>query len=236
MAFGLINYGFAIVLLCALACLAALLRRYIMQRNNLTLVFSVFMTGYATTAATYTFRGFYSVGEPMELLLWIIQNYMYIVMVVPLALFLIYPLLQQRKGQKSYWSVMGLVVVILIVAVFNALMIQLSAIEYTYTDNYGLPHYALEFPVGSGSHLVYYLTLILDVAVSTISLVLLAISYKREADPFYKRKSLLLVVGWTIATYGQLLLLGPSLAIFNPFTSVAAALLVAAGVLMSKKA
>ncbi len=232
MAFGIINYAFAITTVCALVCFLAVLNRYMRQRQGLTLFFAFFLVAYAAVSLTYALRGFYEVNEAPELLLWTLSNYLYILLTVPLALFLLYPLLRQTKGQRSYYVLWAVIVAIGVIAVFNASTIAISQIEYTYTDNYGMGHYALIFaPIP----LVYYITLILDVMLSNVSLVLLGLSYRKETDPFYKRRALFLVVGWTITTYGQLLLLGPSLAILNPFAIVIGAILVSTGVTRSQK-
>ncbi|RDE14372.1 MAG: hypothetical protein C4K47_04280 [Candidatus Thorarchaeota archaeon] len=227
MAFGIVNYAYAIAAALASVCVMAVLSRYIRRRQGLALFFVFFLAACVVLCLTYALRGFYEVYQAPELLLWLLQNYMYIVITVPLALFLIYPLLQQTRGQRSYYILWAVIAAIGLIALFNALMIAVSQIEFTFTDNYGLAHYRLVYlPIPN----VYIITLGLDVMVSNVSLVLLAISYRKESDPFYKRRALFLFVGWTIVTYAQLLHLEPSLVILNPFALIIGTILVSIAV------
>jgi len=227
MVFGIINYAYAIAAALTTVSVIAVLSRYIRRRQGLALFFVFFLVACVAISLTYALRGFYEINTDPELLLWTLSNYLYIVITVPLALFLIYPLFRQTKGQRSNYILWATVVVIGLIVVFNASMIAISQIEWTFTDNFGLNHYRLVYPLIPN---IYIITLGLDVMVSNVSLVLLAISYRKESDLFYKRRALLLFVGWTIVTYGQLLLLGPSLAILNPFAIVIGAILVSTAV------
>jgi len=231
MAFGIVGYSAAFAFVCAIVCFLAVLRKYSRQRQGLTLVFAFFLAAYAMITLTYALRGFYLIGDPTEILLWTLSNYLYIVITVPLALFLLYPLLRQTKGQGSYYVLWAVIAAIAFIVVFNTSMIAISQIEFTFTDNYEFAHYRLVYPPIPN---VYIITLFLDVMVSNVSLVLLGISYRKETDSFYRQKALLLVVGWAITTYGQLFFLDPSLVVLNTPAILTGAILVTIGVTRSQ--
>ena len=188
---------------------------------------------YGADNGIYAIRGFYESESPMDILLWLGTNVLYPVMVIFLAAFLTIPFLRQSKGATArtvLWIVAGSFVV---VAVFNWFMIETSPVTHTYTDVWTLPHYRFD---NAWVPNAYILTLALDVAIGLYSVVLLAITARRESDIFYKRKAQLIMCGWFIAIPAQLLLLVPSLTIANPPFNVLATLMMSLGVLRTKPA
>jgi hypothetical protein len=214
-------------------CVAFLLRKYARQRDPLALAFIVFLVSYTMIVAVYAVRGFYESEDPMDMLLWLGTNVLYLAIAIPLALFLTLPLMRQSKGKVARALLMTAVVSFIVIAVFNLTMIATSHITPTFIDNYGLPHYRLESDLVPDA---YYLTLGLDVAIALYSAVLLALAAHRESDAFYKRKSLLIMCGWIVSLAAQLLLLSPVLSIVNPPFNVLGAVMIALGVLRTKPA
>ncbi|MEM4735805.1 MAG: hypothetical protein QXS20_08845 [Candidatus Thorarchaeota archaeon] len=235
MAFGVLNYAFGIVMISAYACTAVTLRRYLRQRSNFVLSFVLFLLAYGTAAATYFFRGFFVRWDPMEMALWMTQNYFYVLMASSFALFMLYPLIQEQLGRRSRHLLIATIAGVIAVSILNVILISTLGVAHTYTDYYGVEHYAFEYPSGSGNYLVYYYTLAADVMMVSIGLALLAVSYRRETDAFYRRRTLMLLAGVALTTYGQLFLLTNALAILTPFTSIAGTVLMSLGVVPRRK-
>ncbi len=230
MAFTLIHYSFMFGMICTALCAIVVLQRYFLRRQNIALFFALFLTTYAFACGSYAFRGFSVALDPLDIMLWQLSNYLYVVMTTSIALFMLYPLLQQTRDHRiksSLWAIVG---IIIIVIVFNLSVISIAEIQLIYIDIFGLGHYTLIYlPIPY----VYYLTLIFDVIVAHIALVILAISYKRETDTRYKSRALHIFTGLIIVVYGQFTLLHPVLAVFNPLVIVIGTLLITRGVLRS---
>ncbi|TXT54793.1 MAG: membrane protein of unknown function [Candidatus Thorarchaeota archaeon] len=230
MAFGLLHYLFLVSGVLIIGCILFLSRRYSNQKNTLTLVFTLFLISYAIIAFAYGFRGLFDPQTTPEIILWILTNLMYPIMVVPLAVFLAYPYLQEKIGTPTGLITRIIMIFAFLVVVFNWGVIFTSDIEYTYIDVFGLTHYSL---VSDFVPYAYYLTLFLDIVVATFSAIFLAISFRRETDSVYKQKALFLLVGWLLISYGQLLLLSATLAIIHPLTSMSGVILLVLGVVRS---
>ncbi|MBD3404952.1 MAG: hypothetical protein GF411_02315 [Candidatus Lokiarchaeota archaeon] len=230
MAFGLLHILFLISGVLIVGCILFLSRRYMAQKNTLTLVFTLFLISYAIIGFAYGLRGFFDPQTAPEILLWVLTNLMYPIMVVPLAVFLAYPYLQEQIGTLTGFITRLVMIFAFVVVVFNWGVIFTSDIEFTYIDLFELTHYAL---VSDFIPYAYYLTLLLDIVVATFSAIFLAISFKRETDSVYKQKALFLLLGWLLVSYGQLLLLSPTLAIIHPLTSMSGVILLVLGVIRS---
>jgi len=211
-------------------CVALLVRRYLTQRTTLTLAFTAFMVSYAINAFLFAVRGFFLDGSPEEVLLWRLTNVMYVAMVIPLAVFLAYPYLQEKAGTTKATMVKLVIGFSFVVAIFNLMMVAVSEVDPTYVDDYGLPHYQLVSFIPN----TYVLTLFLVILVGLFSPVFLIIGARRETDSFYRNRALMLAVGWVVVIIGQVLMLNRTLVIANPFVTLAGLLLIVTAVLRKK--
>jgi hypothetical protein len=229
--FALINLGFLFTAVVVVLCVVSIARKYAQQRSPLQLVFIVFLMALGSIAGIYAIRGLYESGNPMDILLWLGTNVLYPAVPIPLAIFLTLPFLRQSKGKVARTLLMTGVVSFIVIAIFNLTMIATSQVIPTFVDPWTLPHYKLE---NSLVPYAYYITLALDVAIALYAAVLLGVTAHRESDVFYKRKTQLIMCGWLVILFTQLLLLVPALTILNPPFEVLGSVMVALGVLRTK--
>lgn len=183
---------------------------------------------YVISAYVYFARGLFDLQSAGDIALWKVTNIMYPLMVVPLFIFLGYPYLIEKEGTMIALIMKLAMLYSFIISVFNFIIIGIADVQWTYDDPYGLSHYALtliQIPY------VYYITLILVVSIAFFSVILLALAFRRETDPFFKTRTLLLLIGWLSVFLGQLLLLSPTLAIVQPMVAIPGVILIAIGVI-----
>ncbi len=227
MALGIIHYGFAIVSVISFICAFTILQRYLKIRNNLSIPFVLFLVGLAIDSLFFFLRGFYDVGVPEEIFLWQLTNVMYVAMTLPLVAFLLYPMYIQRKTSGKGFEIVILMVIFIVVSIFDLAIIAFAEIIPTYVDPYGLAHYSFDSFIPS----TYYISLGIVIFLALFASFLLGLTAYRESEIFYKRRALLIMIGWLACVFGQILLLSPALAIANPVVLVIGAIIIAIGVI-----
>ena len=227
MAIGFINYAFATVGIIGLICAFTLLYRYIKNRNILAVSFFVFLFSLGIGMMMYLFRGFYEAESLEDILLWRATNVSYLGIVVPLITFLLYPIYIQQKTNGKGTGILVVMAAFIVASVFDLVLVTTGNVVLSYVDSFGLPHYVLDSFIPSA----YTVVLVNIVIMGFIAFGLLALATIREKEPFYKRRAMLLAVGWLLCLVGQILILVPALALANPVMLTTGILMIAVGIL-----
>ncbi len=208
--FGIVHFTFLLGSILLGICFILTLRRYITERNFLTLIFSLFLLTYVITGVMFFARGFYTASQPEDILLFRFTLIAPMMLATLLTFFIVLPLIKQKEGtlmEKVYKAILAVVAIELVAEVFVTLT---SDAVYTFTDD-SLAHYSLSPFIPN-----YALVLVFILTTAAITFILLIQMVIRETEAFYRTKALSLLIGWALVVLGQVTFLSPVTAFLNP--------------------
>ncbi len=210
MALGIIHYLFAADAIIMTVCFLLLLRRYFEQRNNLTLVFSLFLLVFTLICYSYFGRGFFDMNTDGSMILYRISIIFTLLAPFLLAIFGFYPMMIEGKGSSSGNIAKWILILSLIVTLVSLVLAALGEIAYRYSVE-SMDIYQITF----GS--IPYLGILAGpILIAVLDGIIFLMMVRRESDSFYKTRATLLFIGWILALVGQLSLLSPALMILQP--------------------
>jgi len=222
---GPIHYFYLAAFAVTAVCTLLLVRRYLEQRNTLSLAFT-FVIGASTVFCLLMFgRGFFDAGSDGSILMY--RAAMIATTLIPalLSIFLFYPLILERKQTGKDMLVRVVLLFIWVFAIVGMLLISVLPSTHLYA--------MYEFDVYSVSYGPISYTMVLAIPVLTVLIDALVIMMMviRENEKFYKMRALLLMLGWLLVLAGELVLLVPILLILNPLLFVTGTVIMALAIL-----
>ncbi|MFW9978252.1 MAG: hypothetical protein ACFFEJ_09250 [Candidatus Thorarchaeota archaeon] len=209
MAIGIIHILFMADAAIMTVCAMLIFRRYFEQRNILTLVFSVFLLTFALMCYSYFGRGLFEMNTDGSVLLYRISILFTLLAPFLLAVFGLYPKILEG-AQSSSGNAKITIILCLVVTLISLVLAFLGDVTYRYAVE-SMDIYQLTFGA-----IPYLGILIGPVLIAILDAGIFLLMYKRETDPFYKMRAMLLFIGWVFAIVGQLSLLSPSVMLLQP--------------------
>jgi hypothetical protein len=145
-----------------------------------------------------------------------------------LAIFLFYPMIMERGGIKAARLTSVFLAALWLFTLVSGFMILAGT---------ATPSYSFEaFDVYSTTFgpMPYLGILSIPISIALIDALVIAQIYAREKEPFFKTRSLLLLVGWLLTLFAQVALLSTMTLLLNPVLSVIGMLLMSLTVLRRK--
>lgn len=228
MTFGIIHYAYLTEALLMTACVLLLVRRFVSQKNRMTLVFTFFILGYALLCFLYFGRGFFDQGVDGSILMY--RSGMVVSAVIPaiLAVFMIYPMVAAQGGLSNAKPLAFLLLVLWLMAVVAAFLLIIGTVGFSFSFN--------DFDVYSTTFapLSYTAIVAIPISVAVVDALAMALMYMRETEAFFRMRALLLLVGWVVVLSGQVMLLSATTLVLNPVLITSGTLLMAAAILRRK--
>ncbi len=224
MAFGLIHYVYLVEALFMSACVLLLVRRYLLQKNRMTLVFTVFTVSYVLVGFLYFGRGFFDLLTDQSIVTY--RAGMSVTALTPaiLALFMFYPMIAERKGAAAR-NVVLLLLAFWVLALLSVSLLLTGTVAPSFSfENFDV--YSTAFgPIS------YMVILAMPISIALVDALAIIMMYLRENESFYKMRALSLLVGWLLVLVAQIMLLGPATLMLSPLLSTVGVLLMAATIL-----
>jgi len=227
MAFGLVHYVYLMVALLMSVCMLLLIRRYLQQKNKMTLVFTLFILSYLLVGFFYFGRGFFGLNTDESELIY--RAGMACTALTPaiLAVFMFYPMMAERQGAVAKYIAV-LLFVVWVLTLFSMSMLSLGTVIHSYSFDYFDVYYTTFGPIP------YIGILGIPIGIALVDALAIIMMYLRESDYFYKMRAMFLLVGWLVVLAGQTLLLEASTLVLGASLTTIGVLLMAATILRRK--
>ncbi|MDF1540614.1 MAG: hypothetical protein P1Q69_17080 [Candidatus Thorarchaeota archaeon] len=225
MAFGIVYLVYALNAFVMTIVFVMLLRRYLAERNKLTLLFSLVILSVTFMCYVFIGRGFFEANDFGS----IVFYKLYVIGTTPtaalLATFMLYPLIIQAGGfAKGKFLTIALVLV-WILTIITPMFVIFGDVAFTYSE-LNVDIYSVSF-----GPLSYIAILASPLIIGVLDIFGFAAMAARETESFYRMRAILLMVGWTLSVIGIVIVLSPALLILNPILFGAGAMTMAFGIL-----
>ncbi len=225
MALGIIHFLFLVDAFVMTICTLLLFRRYFEQRTLLTLIFSTFLLSFSTMCYAYFARGLYAMNTEGSILLYRFSILVTVIAPALLAIFVLYPIVLEGKEGSSGQAAKLILLIGWIVTAFSVILTIIGEASYRYTVD-TMDIYQLTFGI------IPYIGILLGpVVIALLDAFIFGLMIRKETEPFYKTRAILLFLGWILALVGQILLLSPDFMILNPILFGAGTFIMAIAIL-----
>lgn len=210
MAFGIIHFLFLVDAIIMTICSLLLFRRYFEQRTLLTLVFSLFLFSFSIMCYAYFGRGLFEMNTEGSILLYRFSILITVLGPSLLALFVLYPIALENKGNTLGMLTKIILVIIWAITAISGFLTLIGDVAYRFTvENMDIYQITYGF-------LPYLGIMGVPVIIAIIDLLVFGVMIRKETETFYKNRAVLLFTGWLFTMIGQLSLLSAELMILHP--------------------
>jgi len=222
---GLLHYFFLVDTTVTVVLTLLLVRRYVQQRNVLSLLFTFVMFSSLIFCFLMFSRGFFEANTDGSILVYRLSMIATIATPALLSVFLFYPWILEKRQAGKAGATKAVLLLLWVFAFVGMLLVSISPAVLTH-EEYSLDIYSVSFgPIS------YTLILAIPVLTVLINAVVIARMAVRESEKFYRTRAILLLLGWLLILAGELLLLVPGYVILNPILFGAGVVMMAAAVL-----
>lgn len=223
--FGLPHYFFLVDTVIVTILTLLLVRRYLQQKNVLSLLFTFVIITSAAFCLLMFARGFFDANTDGSILLYRLSMVATVATPALLSLFLFYPLILEKRQTGKAGVPYAALSLIWIFAFIGMALILISPAVLSH-EVYSLDIYSVSYgPIS------YLLILAIPVLTVLVNAGVIMTMFIREKERFYKTRALLLLLGWLLILAAELLLLVPELLILNPLVFVGGVVIMAAAIL-----
>ncbi len=210
MAFGIVHIIYAMNAAVMTLTFVIIFKKYLTEKNKLTLIFSLVILTYAVICTIFVGRGLFDANTAGSMLFQRLYVVTMPIIGISLATFIFYPIIIQRGGFKDGGAVTLLYTILWAVAFTTMFMLGTGEMTYQYSE------LAVDLYSITWGGLSYSQILSIMLVIGTTDIIGLAIMVYLESDPFFKTRALLLFVGWLMSVVGVVLVIIPGLLILNP--------------------
>lgn len=222
---GLLHYFYLVDTVITATLTLLLVRRYLQQKNVLSLLFTFVIFSSTVFCLLMFGRGFFETSTDGSIMIYRMSMVATVAIPALLSAFLFYPMILEKKQTGKAWTTKAALFLIWIFAVIGMILVSISPAVLSH-EEYGLDIYSVSF--GPISHPIILAIPVLTVLIDAGVIAMMA---AREREKFYKMRAVLLLLGWLLILAGELMLLVPGFIILNPALFVSGTLVMAVAIL-----